>query len=146
MLIMRTLLGDRLKDLIVRPSVITRTSKGHRTQALDGLHNLPVVVQSLIMRTPRLRAKDDLPKGLVVRSLIMRKSTDLRLRVLYDYTKGQTVQSLIMRTLTDRRPGQDRLKGQIVQSLIMRTLVLDDLPKGQAGLSSLIMKNTKSKF
>ena len=42
--------------------------------------------------------------------------------------------------------GQDRLKDRVVQSLIMRTvLVLDvDLPKDQAGLSSLIMKNTTS--
>ena len=120
---MRTLQGDRLKGLIVRrPSVITMTLKGHITRALDGLHNLRVVDQPLIMRT----------------------STDLRLLVLYDNAKGLADRSLIMRTLKDRSLDQDQLKGQVVQSLITRTLVSDDLPKGQAGLFSLIMKNTTS--
>ena len=118
-MIMRTLQGDRLKGLIVRrPSVITMMLKGHITRALDGLHNLLAVVQPLIMRT----------------------STDLRLLVLYDNAKGLADRSLIMRTLKDRSLDQDRLKGQVVQSLITRTLVSGDLPKGQAGLFSLIMK------
>ena len=121
-MIMRTLQGDQLKGPIVRPSVITMMLKGHITRALDGLHNLLAVVQPLIMRT----------------------STDLRLLVLYDNAKGLADRSLIMRTLKDHSLDQDQLKGQVVQSLITRTLVSVDLPKGQAGLFSLIMKNTTS--